>query len=983
MKQLKISKLLYVLMLAVTSTLLVNCVDDNDDKEAPYFEVSPTTLNFDLNGQPASGSQATFDIKTNRPWKITVPEELTTWLSLSQTEGDGPATIKVTVPETSTARTANITVAFSNKVGVLKSQVVTINCGAVAPTEIIYNEPFGNGTLSSPYPYIDQYQDWQKTGTGASEVTYAGNSTSIRSSNASGGYNGASGGNSVFFGTAPADFTIQKIALTSSQTNLRLTFGGQHQVTYQQDYTFEIDQFTVALSADGTTWSNPITYTKAGDETVKPNWILATADFTLKQPVSYLYVKFSLLDAHNTRLDDITLATGNGGQEVDLEGGVTPQPPTTNAIFSEDMGATAVSGNTDLSTFNGWSKAGSGASAVTYEGTSKVQIRTSSASTDGYTGASGGNNVFFGADAPSSFIVKNIALTSEQTKLKLTFGALYVKDYDAKDYTFDMSKFEVNVSADGTNWQPLTYTKNNGDANKPNYIFATADFTLKAAVSSLYIKFTATEASKNRLDDITLDTGNGGQEIDLSTSSGPVTTTAISIPDLIAKMTATATSVDDNYILTGVVCGDPAGLNYSYGTLYLMTKGATTAGNGISLYNSNIDMTQYKLGQEIEVTLLKSNASIKKNYDVPQVSGFAATDIKVLSENNAVTPITVALADLASYVCMPVTIENATSPAAGTWKDVNALKNHTFNVSGTDFVININKQATPFDGQTYAAKTASISGIASIYQSKGQLMPRNLDDVKNFASTDPMVTAITPASYTFPAAGGTYDFTAAVANSDGTGLSVSGLSAPLSATINGKTITVTALANTTGAVIEQTMTVTLGTTSVTAAVKIAAPSTGNDTKGTYTSMPQFLAGTIGTTSSSPDKLNTAGLTDIDCAKLGTSKLAGVYTTAALGVTGDKKLSFYAAAWKGKTATKVYIQVNNGGSIIGDNNVAVAANDGATNTSPYTITFADSDYYTFNLTGLTVDSTITISTDASFSAATNSNGRAIMCGFQLY
>ena len=39
-------------------------------------------------------------------------------------------------------------------------------------------------------------------------------------------------------------------------------------------------------------------------------------------------------------------------------------------------------------------------------------------------------------------------------------------------------------------------------------------------------------------------------------------------------------------------------------------------------------------------------------------------------------------------------------------------------------------------------------------------------------------------------------------------------------------------------------------------------------------------------------------------KLGTSSLAGVFTSEALGasLTGDKKLSFYAVAWTGKAAT---------------------------------------------------------------------------------
>ena len=57
MRNLNFLKLFYGLMLVMVSTAFVSCVDDNDDTEAPYLEVSPTTLIFGLDGQPANGSQ--------------------------------------------------------------------------------------------------------------------------------------------------------------------------------------------------------------------------------------------------------------------------------------------------------------------------------------------------------------------------------------------------------------------------------------------------------------------------------------------------------------------------------------------------------------------------------------------------------------------------------------------------------------------------------------------------------------------------------------------------------------------------------------------------------------------------------------------------------------------------------------------------------------------------------------------------------------
>ena len=57
MKNLNFLKLFLSMMLMVLSTTFVGCVDDNDDTEAPYLEITPSTLEF-----PSSGGQAYFEI---------------------------------------------------------------------------------------------------------------------------------------------------------------------------------------------------------------------------------------------------------------------------------------------------------------------------------------------------------------------------------------------------------------------------------------------------------------------------------------------------------------------------------------------------------------------------------------------------------------------------------------------------------------------------------------------------------------------------------------------------------------------------------------------------------------------------------------------------------------------------------------------------------------------------------------------------------
>lgn len=73
-------------------------------------------------------------------------------------------------------------------------------------------------------------------------------------------------------------------------------------------------------------------------------------------------------------------------------------------------------------------------------------------------------------------------------------------------------------------------------------------------------------------------------------------------------------------------------------------------------------------------------------------------------------------------------------------------------------------------------------------------------------------------------------------------------------------------------------------------------------------------------------------------KLSTSKNAGNATlTIPAGVT---KIGFYAVAWKGATNTVLKV---------GEEDVAVKANDGATGNSPYTLTVTEQDYYEVNVT----------------------------------
>ena len=114
-------------------------------------------------------------------------------------------------------------------------------------------------------------------------------------------------------------------------------------------------------------------------------------------------------------------------------------------------------------------------------------------------------------------------------------------------------------------------------------------------------------------------------------------------------------------------------------------------------------------------------------------------------------------------------------------------------------------------------------------------------------------------------------------------------------------------------------------------------------------------------------------------KLGTGKKTGYFKSAALGVSGDKYINFYAVAWKGKSAT-LYFRVDGGAA----QTLELTANDGATSNLPYNaLAFADTDHYSVKLEGLTATSTIEFATDSSFTVVENdASGRAIVCGVKL-
>lgn len=673
MKKSSIWKLLFSALTVFAVAVFAGCTDDNDDMGAPYLNVTPENLTFDAEGQPADEYNGTFIVETNRPWRAIVEDEQT-WVRLSATEGEGDAAVTVTVPASNIGQSAKVTFEVYNSYGALIQKDVNVLQGEVKPATVIYGNNFDK-TLAAKdannrWPFLDQSDAWQNaTGTGIESVTYAYKNMSVRSSQKnSGGYDGASGQNKIFFGTAPANFDIDNITLPSGETNYRITFGANYSKNNDGTYdnTFKPEYFHVWVG-NGTTWKE-LKYEKIGgsDET-DPYWILFKSDFTLKTALKELSIRFTTTtggEAANSAfsIDDLSFTNGNGGQEVDLEGGVVPPDP--------------------------------------------------------------------------------------------------------------------------------------GEA------------------------------------------------------------TAITIPELIAQMTTTEAPVDANAdrYLDAVVMNDVAGANYTFNNLILATENATEAGNGITLYGSQVEPSTLGLnkGDKVRVTLYKGLAKVVNDSGMYEVTGAKEATWCKVEKTGTVTSIptaTIAAADLAKYQGMAVTIANASVAQAGVWASASAFSSHTFTADGANFTVfckqSDEKNPSVFLDVPFKAGSGNISGLAAVYKNNSQLVPRNLDDVAAFSdSSTPMITGVTPASVSIPATGGDQVLTVSVLNQGDNQLSVSGLTPPLSATVDGLTVTVTAEANTGTSPVNQTLTITLAGSTKTVPVTLLG--TGGEGSGTYTLIDNLSNLTAGT-----------------------------------------------------------------------------------------------------------------------------------------
>lgn len=299
----------------------------------------------------------------------------------------------------------------------------------------------------------------------------------------------------------------------------------------------------------------------------------------------------------------------------------------------------------------------------------------------------------------------------------------------------------------------------------------------------------------------------------------------ITIPEIIAKLTTSQVALDTNNdrYFEAVVVTDKEGGNFNGQNLQVMTPGATTAKNGITLYGSGKytdpydDGFTFVKGDKVKVTLKKGEARIVSYNGLYEVTGSKGADWVEIEKigTETITPVVADPAKLAEYQGMVVTVKGVTAPAtAADWTTNEAFGKHTFTTSAGNMTVFVQKAMPGLVGtQFVAGSSGDITGYASVNSNAAQVCPQRPEDVAAFMgepSTDPAITKLDPTSLSFAATDNAKTVTVTAANADGCTIeAATDKSEQFTTSVKGMFVTVTPKENTTEQAITATLTIKL------------------------------------------------------------------------------------------------------------------------------------------------------------------------------
>ncbi|REJ82829.1 MAG: hypothetical protein DWQ44_01560 [Bacteroidetes bacterium] len=247
-------------------------------------------------------------------------------------------------------------------------------------------------------------------------------------------------------------------------------------------------QKDISVSGTGTSCSAP-TITPVGPTTF---CIGGSVELMSSSGVSYLW--------SNNETTQSIIVTSSGNYTVTVTDGSNctavsaPVTVTVNSftynglLYAENMGVPGAT--TNVNTYTGWQN--NGILNFSSTSTTNADVRSTSVSS-GYSGASGGGNVFLGTSTtlPRNFIISGIN-ASNATNLTLTFGL-------RRETAVGSATIGVSVSTDGINYTPLTVPS----TTTGTWTLVTATGSIPSA-SNLRIKFEKSDTSSFRIDDVKL-----------------------------------------------------------------------------------------------------------------------------------------------------------------------------------------------------------------------------------------------------------------------------------------------------------------------------------------------------------------------------------------------------------------------------------------------------------------------------------------------
>lgn len=577
---------------------------------------------------------------------------------------------------------------------------------------------------------------------------------------------------------------------------------------------------------------------------------------------------------------------------------------------------------TYLDSFDGWkNESGSGISTVEYA-FSGMSARTNSSGTSNsqysdYSG-SGKNYLWFAKE--NYFHVKNIALPEGKTNYTISFGSER-NLYQAADNTFVPEEFLVYVSNDGSKWVKLEYAFPNGLKNR-RWDLASSTFTVPSGTKSLHIYIKATLASAYLMDDLDLSVAaSAGTAIDFSKgidlgtggSTGGGETPEPAGNTIAAVCAAAAGSAADlkDVLVTGVT-------TQSY---------VITDETGSVLVFVKAD-PKVKVGDKVNVagTTGEHNGLIQ----------IATPTTTVVSSNNTVTypaPLEFTEANLADTPTK-VTYVSFTG---------NVKKNNKYYNIYIGSVTDKDLSLSYYTGNMDEFVDCDIK-VKGWYVGGGTHYQIVATEVEKVESTGPKfsvsTTALTAKAGDTSASfnvGGNVKWTV---SSDNAAYKVS----PESGDGNGS-VTVSFAENTTDKDVTVKLTVSTTADVATKSYTVVLTHQGAATvEADYSSNVKWT----GVTNAYPTDQATVngGEKKFTVLKLGKGSAVGSATMVI--PAGTKKISFYAYAWKGKTAS---LSFKIGETALGSN-IALKANEGCASVSPYKlVNVSKSDMYTIDVTAL--------------------------------